>query len=160
TAPAPTTPSRPRAGRRRPWRTRSRAGGVPRIRGAGRGMRNRMPAFRASPSVSNALLLDRRGVPAGGGRWQLSQRLRLAAAVREKSPLAGFALRPLFPTDPLVRQHPAAQLLVPTRPLSRLRRRLLRTLFLGRADDRPAVRRPVLPRSGPQRARPAAHPAG
>src|SRR5262249_10586644 len=83
-----------------------------------------------------------------------------APAPGEEPDLAGVALQQLPAADPLVRQPAPHQLPRPPRPLPRLRRPLLVALPPRRAAHRPGLRRPVLPRGGPQRPRLAQGRAG
>src|SRR5215813_9659968 len=86
-----------------------------------------------------ALLLAGPGVRTRCLGRQLHQRLLLPAPPGDEPAVAGLALRPLFPADPLVRQPAAAQLLAPARPLPGVRGDFLRPLLRRRAVHRPGV---------------------
>ena len=151
---------RPGGGRGSAARPRGVVRGVRRISRCGRRAGRRRPSPPRSPTgtgaeSTNAVCLGRLRVPDRRGHRQLPQRLRRPAALREKHPLARLALRPLFPAHPRPRQPPPARLLAARRPLPVLRPIVLRQLFPRRTVHRLRLRRPLLSRNRPQRARPA-----
>src|SRR5437870_2448171 len=77
-------------------------------------------------------------------RGQPAQRLHLSHPAGKEHSLARVALQPLFAADPLVFQHPTAELRAAARAMPHLWSQILQPLLSRRAAHRVNFRRPLL----------------